>query len=207
MSKVSVTCSQCNKIFLAHECHIKRGQGRFCSKRCGHAHWRARPLTHLCEGCGTVPIRLGASKKSGFCTSCGIKSYKIDPKNKDRIRSQSSQWRFQNPEKARSIKDKSRRTIHGRFLTVKGVAKRRGLEWSISEEQYEFIVSSGACGYCNDRLPQTNGGLDRKDNSLGYTIDNVVPCCFSCNRIKGALLTYDEMKAAIAAILEVRNKK
>ena len=27
-------------------------------------------------------------------------------------------------------------------------------------------------------------GLDRKDNSLGYTIYNVLPCCSFCNQAK-----------------------
>lgn len=30
-------------------------------------------------------------------------------------------------------------------------------------------------------------GLDRKDNSLGYTIDNCVPCCTVCNRGKNSM--------------------
>jgi hypothetical protein len=28
-------------------------------------------------------------------------------------------------------------------------------------------------------------GIDRKDNSLGYKLDNVVPCCSWCNKMKG----------------------
>ena len=35
----------------------------------------------------------------------------------------------------------------------------------------------------------TNGefrytGIDRYDNTLGYTLENSVPCCKQCNRIK-----------------------
>lgn len=30
-------------------------------------------------------------------------------------------------------------------------------------------------------------GLDRLDSSRGYTVDNVVPCCWNCNRAKGTL--------------------
>jgi len=29
-------------------------------------------------------------------------------------------------------------------------------------------------------------GLDRADNSKGYELDNVVPCCGRCNRAKNA---------------------
>ena len=34
-------------------------------------------------------------------------------------------------------------------------------------------------------------GLDRKDNSVGHTIENLVPSCLSCNKIKFKM-SYDE---------------
>lgn len=37
--------------------------------------------------------------------------------------------------------------------------------------------------------------IDRKDNSIGYTDDNAVSCCWLCNSVKGDILTYDEMLA------------
>lgn len=30
-------------------------------------------------------------------------------------------------------------------------------------------------------------GIDRVDSSLGYTVDNVVPCCKLCNQAKNNL--------------------
>lgn len=36
--------------------------------------------------------------------------------------------------------------------------------------------------------------IDRKNNSLGYEPNNVVPCCFNCNRIKGSFFSAEEMK-------------
>lgn len=36
--------------------------------------------------------------------------------------------------------------------------------------------------------------LDRKDNSRGYDIDNVVVCCGRCNYAKGSHFTHDEWK-------------
>ena len=33
----------------------------------------------------------------------------------------------------------------------------------------------------------TYNGIDRVDNTRGYTLDNVVPCCFKCNRAKDTM--------------------
>jgi len=38
------------------------------------------------------------------------------------------------------------------------------------------------CYYCGDEIKLI--GLDRKDNVIGYTINNIVPCCEVCNRMK-----------------------
>lgn len=52
------------------------------------------------------------------------------------------------------------------------------------------------CYYCGEppkqKLPENrvkNGhfihnGIDRKDNNIGYTMDNCVPCCTKCNMSK-----------------------
>lgn len=58
----------------------------------------------------------------------------------------------------------------------------------------------GARGY---RMPYQ--GLDRLNNSEGYTLENVVPCCEKCNAIKSDLLTPREMLAAIKAIKKLRD--
>jgi hypothetical protein len=39
-------------------------------------------------------------------------------------------------------------------------------------------------GLKRDNGTFTRNGIDRKDNSKGYTIDNVVSCCFICNKGK-----------------------
>jgi hypothetical protein len=37
-------------------------------------------------------------------------------------------------------------------------------------------------------------------------VDNVVPCCGPCNRIRGIALTPDEMLIAMKAVLKFRRK-
>lgn len=89
------------------------------------------------------------------------------------------------------------------FARAKQSAKRRGVEWLISIEQFE-ILRSFKCHYCDGDLPETGHGLDRKDNSLPYEVTNVVPCCGSCNMKKSNDWTVEEMKAAIRAVIRIR---
>jgi hypothetical protein len=90
-------------------------------------------------------------------------------------------------------------------------AKSRNYAFELNLEEFLSIIKL-PCAYCNH--PGSNkrrdfiyNGLDRKDNSGGYTKDNIVPCCKDCNRMKTNILTFDEMKAAMAAVIKVRNRE
>lgn len=108
-------------------------------------------------------------------------------------------------EKARASKYKS--TARGRFTKGQRRAiSERGLEWTISFEEYCHLISK-PCAYCTGPLPPQGVGLDRKDSEAGYTPDNVVPCCGTCNGIKSDKLSHEEMGVAMAAIKEFRSVK
>ena len=74
-------------------------------------------------------------------------------------------------------------------------ARRYGCEWNLTKEQVREIIGQ-PCVYCGSPFSNNFGekhgfnggikynGLDRIDNDKGYTIDNVVPCCRSCNVAK-----------------------
>ena len=80
----------------------------------------------------------------------------------------------------------------------------RNLEWKLSLEEFKDIVSKNCC-YCGQkpiekqsliRYNKTNSpilvnGIDRIDSSKGYSKENCVPCCFSCNRMKSNLYYKD----------------
>ena len=65
-------------------------------------------------------------------------------------------------------------------------------EFLISKDVFRSLIQQN-CHYCN-KLPSNKykkkssvliyNGIDRKDNDIGYTIDNCVPCCRSCNGSK-----------------------
>ena len=89
-------------------------------------------------------------------------------------------------------------------------ANSRGHFWGLADSLFFSLVSS-PCHYCGiqpDSLrkpnKQVNGGfwysgVDRMDNAKGYVPDNVVSCCWTCNRAKGKL-TYAEFKSWIRRI-------
>ena len=60
--------------------------------------------------------------------------------------------------------------------------EKRGLEYNLTKEEYENLIYKPCylCGYKNI----VGNGLDRQDTSKGYLLDNVLPCCSSCNMMK-----------------------
>ena len=81
-----------------------------------------------------------------------------------------------------------------RYQTYLVGAKKRGYEWGLSFEQF-IDITTKPCTYCGappETRPRSNGlmseqgssGIDRVDNSIGYVIGNVTPCCSWCNYTK-----------------------
>lgn len=105
------------------------------------------------------------------------------------------------------------RTLSGKFYNIKhqnkssNSKKRREMEINITISEYNDIITKG-CYYCGKNLfLEAGGSLDRIDNHLGYTIDNVLPCCGGCNMLRGNRLTVDETKYVINCLKEYRLKK
>ena len=74
-------------------------------------------------------------------------------------------------------------------------AKRRGYSFDLSLVVFQKITSQ-KCIYCGIEPKQEskhNGstyyynGIDRADNTKGYTVDNSVACCYTCNKAKSVM--------------------
>jgi 5-methylcytosine-specific restriction endonuclease McrA len=72
-------------------------------------------------------------------------------------------------------------------------ARKRALAFSLTKEEFRKITEQH-CRYCGTAPAQEHcagygayryNGVDRKNNEEGYTLENVVPCCYRCNRAKG----------------------
>lgn len=74
-----------------------------------------------------------------------------------------------------------RNTAEGRFHAYQGNARHRGIAFGLSLEQFRSFWQK-PCEYCHSAVPLI--GLDRVDNSIGYTATNVVSCCAVCNYMK-----------------------
>lgn len=86
--------------------------------------------------------------------------------------------------------------------TYRSNAKRLSRTWALTENQFDLLVKSD-CHYCGDppaSLSKASGGdfvyngIDRKDNGVGYTWGNAVPCCSTCNYLKRTM-PYEEFVA------------
>lgn len=92
------------------------------------------------------------------------------------------------------------RTLKGLYTHATAAAKRRSLQWDLSFEQFSLLRGEN-CIYCQFQLPEVGCGLDRKDNTQGYVISNVVPCCAICNFARNHHFTHEEMLNEIGPVL------
>lgn len=92
-----------------------------------------------------------------------------------------------------------------RFSRFKKRCKLTGKEFDLTFEQWSTLVLDKPCHYCSGPLETKGCGLDRKNNSLGYIVSNVVSCCKECNRLKGPHISYEEMVAIANLLKTIRN--
>ncbi len=108
-------------------------------------------------------------------------------------------------------------TLNSLESKYKGRAKRLGYVWQLSQEQFRKLIKKNCfhCGaapqlknkYGANNIPMPSyskinliwaalqgiqaNGIDRLDNSKGYTEENSVPCCNQCNIMK---MDYSELE-------------
>lgn len=97
------------------------------------------------------------------------------------------------------------------WTNLQNNAKKESRDLSITLDEFKRLYGRSAartCFYCgigeagllklgikNPRGHATEAlGLDRRDSSKGYGLDNVVMCCLVCNRIKSNMFSVAEMQ-------------
>ena len=105
------------------------------------------------------------------CEHCGSTMQKIGSHNTCKIC-------------AKNYNNRTKNNLSRRYSTYKNSAKRRGHDFQLSMEEFSTFQDE-PCYYCGDEI-QSSGkiGIDRIDNTKGYIIENCVPCCEICNKMK-----------------------
>ena len=142
----------------------------------GHKGW-------LCKcDCGGEKIAVGSNLRGGRTKSCGCLARETARSNGKNSREKVSLPFGEN-------------SFNSIFRNYKRGARIRNLSFELTKEQFKEITRQN-CKYCGSEPKQSyyqgggNGeyiynGVDRIDNSIGYIINNVVPCCKDCNIGKG----------------------
>ncbi len=148
---------------------------------------RGRWVVVSCD-CGAVKTVKASCVKQGGTTSCGCygreqASKALKRNNKHFITG------YRKPPGVAAVRQ--------RINHYKANARSRGLKYDLSDDFAERLMRS-RCHYCGAvpsmksrrsaargaDVPQLFNGIDRVDNALGYVVENVVPCCPTCNHMK-----------------------
>jgi hypothetical protein len=145
-----------------------------------YAAWECR-----CD-CGRVKVIPGYVMTRGAVKTCGCKRYAR------------AAWSRRLPPGVAAM--------NSAYTTYRISAQKRGLEFTVSKEEFAALVVK-PCHYCgsasgifygrSNNTRTAHNGLDRVDNSKGYTIPNVVPCCKACNYMKRTMNVSDFISQAI----------
>lgn len=68
-----------------------------------------------------------------------------------------------------------------KYRIYKNRARSSDIEFQLTKEEF-LTFWQKPCTYCGDAIETI--GLDRIDSNLGYTLNNVISCCTTCNMIK-----------------------
>ena len=107
-------------------------------------------------------------------------------------REYSRRWRREHHELALRQYRYGNRTQRGVYRHYKYGAKRRGIRFELSFEQFSGFWGK-PCYYCG--APIERIGLDRVENRKGYVRGNVVACCKFCNMAKSDLSVWEYVRA------------
>ncbi len=93
--------------------------------------------------------------------------------------------------------------VRARLRMTKKGAEVRGLSCELTEQDVQELLRTSACKRTG--IPFTERGdfavsLDRVDNALGYTQDNVQAVCWAYNRAKGASTDEVVLQMAVALV-------
>jgi hypothetical protein len=145
---------------------------------------RNRILWQFKCGCGKICEKAASDVTRGRTRSCGCLG--------EETKKQAGQRGIHYNTKPN--KEGAYNKLYGNY---KRNAKYRNYDWNLSKDQFKKLIINN-CYYCNSQptaeysncevRTEANtlkyNGIDRKDNSIGYTPENCITSCYFCNKMK-----------------------
>lgn len=130
--------------------------------------------------CGKEKLVPSTKLAGGEIASCGCKAYRRGPRT-----------------------TKGHSGLNALLKRYHEAARKRRLDFTLTLFQFKTLTSSscyycgispykviyGSQGDCKEHGKYVHNGVDRVDSSIGYTPDNCVACCMTCNLAKHTLST------------------
>jgi hypothetical protein len=149
------------------------------------------PFTRVCTICHVPKIletefrkqingKYGRQSACKDCVKKQLREYRKTPEGKIKHRAYQAKHRAKPGylEKHESY----RQTPKGIWQSYKRGAEKRDLAFQFTLSEFTERFWQRSCVYCGDVIK--SAGIDRVDSSKGYTIENSVPCCSTCNFMK-----------------------
>lgn len=106
---------------------------------------------------------------------------------------------------------KYQRTTKGQFSRLKARCSHERIKFSLTLEEF-IILRRYPCVYCGGPLSEASHSLDRLDPGGPYSKDNVVACCWSCNKARGdnvdrlEVILFGAIKRALKVYSELKKR-
>lgn len=113
----------------------------------------------------------------------------------------------------RKSKDVERSGTSAIYTMYKYNANKRNIDFLLSFNEFKSLIVRN-CNYCGIEPREQNkkgfgilaNGIDRKNPTIGYVLDNCVTCCSVCNMAKGTL-DYNSFKEWIVRVYNFINSE
>ena len=134
------------------------------------------------------------------CTSCGRKLRMRNDAftaNRKHVGCNKCMGKWRRDHFKELYKDKQPKIYRVKYTHFRANAISRNIPFNLTVDDVAEICNK-PCFYCGKPYCL---GIDRIDNSKGYTVDNCVPCCGCCNKMKMDL----ELSFFLEQILKIYN--
>lgn len=107
-------------------------------------------------------------------------------------------WVANNPDKVAKYQHTRRTKPESKVMAIMNSANTKGIPFDITADFKQMVLDP--CFYCDSQCSERSlRGIDRVDNSIGFTAGNTVPACSCCNHMK-CTKKFDEFLADIRRI-------